>query len=275
MAGIMKKIAAAATVVVLVSVSLSLWNQERSGPQIAVDDESEAIASSPEVPNVDSMNIEANLPAIELSSQSVADGMDEEALRELQKSGEEWKRSHGYFYSPGNRALDDTYTPLDDDALKTLAETGDMRAAMVLARRLLVKGDVKGYVDNHRLAAILGSTNSMNQIGEQYRRQPPGDEPLTDRERAIESTAWFVISAQMGDIAGHFGYSGSVRRYALGDEESYRAICERATRIRNELAARRPDYGLPDYAYDPLPVLDQVLSESKDVIVKLPTRCSN
>ena len=270
----MKKIAAAATVVVLVSVSVFLLNQDGSGPKIAVDDESDLIPSSLETPNHDPLSLEATSPPSEMSTRSVADGMDEDALRELQRSVKDWQHAHGYFDLSGNMRFNNSYTPLDEDALKTLAETGDMFAAMILAGRLLAKGDAKGYVDNHRLAAVLGSTNSISQIGYHYRRKPSDNDPLSERERAIESTAWLLVSAQMGDLSGHYGYSESIRRYALGDDESYRAICDRATRIRNELAARRADYGLPDYDDDPLPMLDQILAESKDVLVDLPARCS-
>lgn len=175
------------------------------------------------------------------------------ALAEIAK----WHASRGYYFEAdlpsgysGAITITHSYTTLSDGELRTLSDSNDLSATVLLADRTLATRDeveISKGIQLHAKGAALGSTYSAIQIGSTFLGRGRDNE-----ENLVSAMAWYHFAAGRGDPAGN-----SAMSFAFGssefDDETVARVCQRSAEIRREMEQERVLLGLPGYDDTPLP----------------------
>ncbi len=177
------------------------------------------------------------------------------------------KRGYPEYDQSGNYLLDQPYQQYDDDTLLGLAESGDMWAQQLLAKRLVGSrpGDAMQWYER---AAASGSVYAMQELANLHYRSArkatraqlkdaEGREQLDaikGESPEVTAYAWLAAAERSGWDPTRAASTVSLVSRRLSDEQVAEA-CTMAEDIRSGLQSQRQSQGLGAYDLTPPPLL--------------------
>jgi len=163
---------------------------------------------------------------------------------------DQWLYSRGYTSSLSGK--DEEYKSYSLEALKTLANGGDINAMLVLAGKIAVTNETESKLLIKR-AAAFGSTRALQllaidiEYSASLAKQPlPAEEK---RKLQLESMAYYEVAALRGDkVTWHYGESSFKNAGKIDfTETEWQQIKASAKIIYNELQQQRTELGLGEF----------------------------
>lgn len=166
-----------------------------------------------------------------------------------------WHAARGkfvYIDGPGRdeygNKIPDAYETYDNETLRQLGNTGDLRALHELADRSETIAEHNVILEK---AAVFGSTQALDKLGlmTELTASLSDKTPEEKKPIVIESMAYYEAAVLRGDWEGKLTFGRSLLGKHPVDltDEDYNTIQKRSQEIYNNIQAKRYELGLGDF----------------------------